>query len=63
MTTQLPESRALATRAPARPILATDRVSDVLARDESLVDVFVRLAPHFAKLRNRMMRLYPLKEK
>lgn len=56
MTTQLPESRALATRATARPILATDRVSEVLARDESLVDVFVRLAPHFAKLRNRMMR-------
>jgi len=31
-------------------------VSDVLARDESLVDVFVRLSPHFAKLRNRAMR-------
>jgi len=38
------------------PIAPTDRVSDVLARDESLVDVFVRLAPHFAKLRNRAMR-------
>jgi TusA-related sulfurtransferase len=31
-------------------------VSDVLARDESLVEVFVRCAPHFAKLRNRAMR-------
>jgi uncharacterized protein (DUF2249 family) len=31
-------------------------VSDVLARDEQLVDVFVRQAPHFAKLRNRGMR-------
>lgn len=38
------------------PIAATDRVSDVLARDEALVDVFVRHAPHFAKLRNRAMR-------
>lgn len=38
------------------PVAPTDRVSDVLARDESLVDVFVRLAPHFAKLRNRAMR-------
>jgi uncharacterized protein (DUF2249 family) len=37
-------------------IAPTDRVSDVLARDESLVDVFVRYAPHFAKLRNRAMR-------
>jgi uncharacterized protein (DUF2249 family) len=38
------------------PVRASDRVSDVLARDESLVDVFVRHAPHFAKLRNRAMR-------
>ena len=38
------------------PVTAGDRVSDVLARDESLVDVFVRYAPHFAKLRNRAMR-------
>lgn len=38
------------------PITASERVSDVLARDESLVDVFVRHAPHFAKLRNRAMR-------
>jgi TusA-related sulfurtransferase len=38
------------------PITAGDTVSDVLARSESLVDVFVRHAPHFAKLRNRAMR-------
>lgn len=38
------------------PVAATDRVSDVLARDESLIDVFVRQAPHFAKLRNRALR-------
>lgn len=38
------------------PIVPTDRVSDVLARNETLVDVFVRHAPHFAKLRNRAMR-------
>jgi hypothetical protein len=31
-------------------------VSDVLARNESLVDIFVRHAPHFNKLRNRAMR-------
>jgi uncharacterized protein (DUF2249 family) len=39
-----------------RPVAAGDKVSDVLARDESLVDVFVRHAPHFEKLRNRAMR-------
>jgi hypothetical protein len=38
------------------PIAPTDRVSDVIARDEALVDVFVRAAPHFSKLRNRAMR-------
>jgi uncharacterized protein (DUF2249 family) len=38
------------------PIAAHDRVSDVLARDESLIEVFVRAAPHFGKLRNRAMR-------
>lgn len=38
------------------PIASTDRVSDVLARDESLVEIFVRHAPHFAKLKNRAMR-------
>jgi hypothetical protein len=40
----------------SRPVVATDRVSDVLARDESLVEVFVRQAPQFAKLRDRSMR-------
>lgn len=40
----------------ALPVRPTDRVSDVLARDESLVEVFVRHAPQFAKLRNRAMR-------
>lgn len=38
------------------PVTATDRVSDVIARDESLVEVFVRHSPHFTKLRNRSMR-------
>ena len=38
------------------PIGAADRVSDVLARDETLVDVFVRHSPHFEKLRNRALR-------
>jgi len=38
------------------PVSAGDRVSDVLDRDESLVEVFVRHAPHFAKLRTRAMR-------
>ena len=38
------------------PVMAADKVSDVLARDESLVDVFVRYAPHFEKLRNRTLR-------
>jgi uncharacterized protein (DUF2249 family) len=37
-------------------VTSTDRVSDVIARDESLIDVFVRHSPHFAKLRNRSMR-------
>jgi uncharacterized protein (DUF2249 family) len=37
-------------------VALTDRVSDVIARDEALVDVFVRAAPHFSKLRNRAMR-------
>lgn len=37
-------------------IKATDRVSDVLARDETLVEVFVRCSAHFVKLRNRTMR-------
>jgi uncharacterized protein (DUF2249 family) len=38
------------------PIQASDRVSDVLARDEALVEVFVRQSPHFTKLRNRALR-------
>ena len=38
------------------PIGPADRVSDVLARDERLVDVFVRHSPHFEKLRNRSLR-------
>jgi hypothetical protein len=46
----------LSTRAGTGPVSPDDRVSDVLARDESLVEVFVRHAPHFAKLRNRAMR-------
>jgi hypothetical protein len=40
----------------ATPIAPTDRVSDVLARDEALVEVFIRHAAHFEKLRNVMMR-------
>ncbi len=38
------------------PVRAEDRVSDVLVRDEALLEVFVGYAPHFAKLRNRTMR-------
>lgn len=38
------------------PVTSGDTVSDVLARDESLVDVLVQYAPHFAKLRNRALR-------
>ena len=38
------------------PVRASDRVSDVLARDEALVEVFVRQSPHFSKLRNRALR-------
>lgn len=41
---------------PQPAIVATDRVSDVLARDEALVDVFIRHAPQFTKLRSRTMR-------
>jgi uncharacterized protein (DUF2249 family) len=37
-------------------IRGTDRVSTVLARDESLVDVFAELSPAFERLRNPMMR-------
>ena len=38
------------------PVVAGDRVNDVLARDEALVEVFVRHSPHFTKLRNRTLR-------
>lgn len=38
------------------PINATDRVQDVLARDLTLVEVFVAHSPHFAKLRDPDMR-------
>jgi uncharacterized protein (DUF2249 family) len=38
------------------PVTHTDRVSDVIARDESLVEVFVRHSSHFTRLRNRSMR-------
>ncbi|HEU4700680.1 MAG TPA: DUF2249 domain-containing protein [Gemmatimonadales bacterium] len=34
----------------------TDRVAQVLARDEALVEVFVRHSPRFAKLRNGALR-------
>ena len=39
-----------------RPVAASDRVSEVLSRDTSLVEVFVRAAPQLAKLRNPTMR-------
>lgn len=38
------------------PIAATDRVSDVIARDEALVEIFVRHAPQFDRLRSRTLR-------
>jgi uncharacterized protein (DUF2249 family) len=38
------------------PIAATDRVLDVLARDEGLVNVFVRHSTHFEKLRSPAIR-------
>jgi TusA-related sulfurtransferase len=40
----------------AQPVRAGDRVNDVLARDEALVEVFVRHSQHFTKLRSRTMR-------
>jgi len=43
-------------RTETAPVRASDKVSDVLARDEALVEVFVRQSPHFAKLRNRALR-------
>jgi uncharacterized protein (DUF2249 family) len=38
------------------PIVATDRVSDVIARDEALVEIFVRHAAQFERLRSRTLR-------
>jgi len=46
----------MSARSSNRPFVASDRVSDVLARDESLIEVFIHAAPQFAKLRNRAMR-------
>ncbi|HEX6808356.1 MAG TPA: DUF2249 domain-containing protein [Gemmatimonadaceae bacterium] len=46
----------MSARTGTSPVAASDRVSDVLSRDESLVEVFVRAAPQLAKLRNRAMR-------
>ncbi len=40
----------------SKPVVPGDRMSDVLARDESLVEVIARLAPPFARLRNGAMR-------
>lgn len=40
----------------ATPVAPSDRVSDVLARDEALVELFVRHSAHFEKLRNVAMR-------
>lgn len=38
------------------PITASDKMSDVLARDESLIAVLERHAPQFSKLHNRSLR-------
>ena len=46
----------MTTQGARAPIGPTDRVSDVLARDEALVNVFVRHSSHFEKLRNRALR-------
>lgn len=39
-----------------QPVRTSDRVSDVLARDARLVEVFARQSPHFAALRRPGMR-------
>lgn len=39
-----------------QPVSAKDRVNDVLARDEALVEIFERHSSHFARLRTRTMR-------
>ena len=46
----------MSAKEPTAPFRAADRVSDVLARDEALVEVFVRHSAHFEKLRNRALR-------
>ena len=46
----------MSAKEPTAPFRAADRVSDVLARDETLVEVFVRHSAHFEKLRNRALR-------
>jgi uncharacterized protein (DUF2249 family) len=37
-------------------ITARDRIADVLARDEALVEVLIATSAHFARLRNRTLR-------
>jgi uncharacterized protein (DUF2249 family) len=37
-------------------IRATDRIADVIARDEGLIDVFARASPAFERLRNPALR-------
>ena len=44
------------TRAELEPILASDKISDVLKRHPDLLDVLVRTSPAFAKLRNPVVR-------
>lgn len=46
----------MSTRTAPRPVTPDERVSDVLARDESLLAVFERQAPPLGKLRIRAMR-------
>ena len=46
----------MSTSSATQPVVPADRVNDVLARDEALVEVFVRHSSHFTKLRNRTMR-------
>lgn len=41
---------------PTEAVTACERVSDVLARDESLIEVFVRHSSHFEKLRSPALR-------
>ncbi|HEX5973432.1 MAG TPA: DUF2249 domain-containing protein [Gemmatimonadaceae bacterium] len=46
----------MSTTSATQPVAAGDRVNDVLARDERLVEVFVHHSSHFTKLRNRTLR-------